>query len=116
MKRVSALLIVILLMMWSTPVIKVKAQAADEYLCSVWGVIGPSKDVLASDIIGAASAISYISRFTLEWIRLVDPATEFQINLAFYCTEETDSVRIYQDIINTLRAMYPERWGHLQPQ
>jgi hypothetical protein len=113
MKKRAVLMIVLLLVFLGIghPV----RGEGQETPCLTWNISGPEYQAMAAELADGAQQVPYVSRITMDYTRMIQPADEWQIVLIAYCASDVAFETAYRDVMREVIRLYPARWGHYAP-
>jgi hypothetical protein len=111
----SILIVVLLLALIGMGHATVQGQAAEEVPCLTWNISGQDYQAIASELTTGAREVAYVDRITVEYDRMIQPSTEWQIALFIYCDGTVAFDLAWRDVMRQVIRLYPDRWGHYAP-
>jgi hypothetical protein len=83
--------------------------------CLTWNISGPDYEAIADELSDGAQRVPYVSRISIDYTRMIQPANEWQIVLIAYCASDVAFETAYRDVMREVIRLYPARWGHYAP-
>lgn len=108
MRHLTLLIVFVIVML--APV-QATAQTPDEP-CLTWNISGVDYEAIADELADGAREVPYVTRLTMDYTRMIIPATDWQIVLIAYCTPGVSFNAAYRDVMRAVIRLYPERWQH----